>query len=154
MTLLLYSFAVFFTTYNHDYYYNYNNRTHHTNMKIKTKTTIQPLIYSNPISLVIWLFCYYANVLAVFFFLLSSLPLLHFQYCFCVGCILLTNSNTMMEFDPIHDIIARNATFFILGALPATSPSSFVFPTPKFRDKELHPYSRILFLFFLLVQVY
>src|SRR5215207_9446303 len=118
-------------------------------MKIKTKTTIQPLIYSNPIPLVIWLFCYYANVLAVFFFLLSSLPLLHFQYCFCVGCILLTNSNTMMEFDPIHDIIARNATFFVyFRALPAKSPSSFVFPTPKFRDKELHPYSRILLLFF------
>jgi hypothetical protein len=31
--------------------------------------------------------------------------------------------------------------------LPATSPSSFVSPTPQFRDKELHPCS---FFFFLL----
>ena len=48
----------------------------------------------------------------------------------------------MMEFDPIHDIIANNTTFlFISCVLPATSPSSFVFPTPQFRDKELHPCS-------------
>src|SRR4051794_20758967 len=46
-----------------------------------------------------------------------------------------------MEFDPIQDIIANSTTFFISCVLPATSPSSFVFPTPKFRDKELHPYS-------------
>jgi hypothetical protein len=52
----------------------------------------------------------------------------------------------MMEFDPIHDIIANNSPLmFVLGVLPATSPSSFVSPTPQFRDKELHPF---LFFFF------
>ena len=31
--------------------------------------------------------------------------------------------------------------------LPATSPSSFVSPTPQFRDKELHPYFSFLSVF-------
>jgi hypothetical protein len=60
-----------------------------------------------------------------------------------------------MEFDPIHDIIANNTTSFIISrVLPATSPSSFVFPTPQFRDKELHPYSFSIGLLYLLVYVY
>ena len=63
-------------------------------------------------------------------------------YCYAFSSFLSINSNNVMEFDPIHDVIANSTTFlFVFGVLAATSPSSFVFPTPQFSDKELHPYS-------------
>ena len=43
-----------------------------------TKTTIQPAFYSSPIFFIILSFCYYANVLAVSFFLFFS-----FEYSLC-----------------------------------------------------------------------
>jgi hypothetical protein len=50
-----------------------------------------------------------------------------------------SDSYIMMEFDPIHDIIAGSTTTFYAGYC-ATSPSSFVSTTPQFCDKELHPF--------------
>jgi len=54
-----------------------------------------------------------------------------------------SDSNIMMEFDPIQDIIAGSTTlcfFYVVVLLPATPTSSFVSPTPQFCDKELHPF--------------
>jgi hypothetical protein len=55
----------------------------------------------------------------------------------------------MMEFDPIHGIIAGSTPpprfFYGVVLLPATPTSSFVSPTPQFCDKELHPFFFYLF---------
>jgi len=63
-----------------------------------------------------------------------------------------SDSNIMMEFDPIHGIIAGSTTTFFVG-YSATPTSSFVSPTPQFCDKELHPFfflftNSVLFLFY------
>jgi len=63
-----------------------------------------------------------------------------------------SDSYIMMEFDPIHDIIAGSTTTFYAGYC-ATSPSSFVSTTPQFCDKELHPFfflftNSMFFLFY------
>ena len=52
-----------------------------------------------------------------------------------------------MEFDPIQDVIANSTTLLLFfSVLHATSPSSLVFPTPRIRDKELHPYYLFLLI--------